>query len=867
MSSLPELPPLGGAGLSRCASSPAPPAAALPRHVAPPHVATDPASDAVDARLHAKMASSGAGLRSEITRSATSSSASHLLVVPHHELPPIRAPMLHSRGSSRLQASPATKGREMRGEIEFFYDTLGGESKSSALGQRPSTRTVKSKSLATLDTAAHSIQEESRLAAYQEIESLKKQVSQLTQVRIDRDTYIQDLLAAAEAEKRRSRGGDASHHDLGAGHRRKRIPSEAGEERGRAHAAAFAHQALQHEQELGDLRKTLRSEHEQQLTRCLAEHMANSESTLARLQAMAQQLQQQLARHSDTLLAAFPASSQTATLGTSGFSKGFSKDTPASQPWGTPASTDMEISEPDPELASSAAGDRQAEAADSQQQPVTSRGAEAVEQALEAARADLERAIAAGHRAVLGQGGRSAHDCFAETITSSLPSQSRQQWRNPLEGTLEEPLPTDSVDPQQLELRRDRRNLGMKVVQAQSRHWEHAVFLTWRHEIQRSRAQREREECTRTVRSQTTSARRRLRTLSEQCVQASIMQGSHIAFQAWAAVAAEAARSRELEAKLAKVRTEVEGLQLQVQGVQAKNAGLCTLLRSRTHMSARLLSQRYLRAGFVAWAIGVNTCRREAAYRHKLLTNAAESNAQLYTSQVEFKRTTAELRRQRRAHGVAAIHASLDRRLQAVVHAWSVVARDAQREAVFQRQLDISSAESAAGCAVQWMEGRRIASELRQQRRTQALRAVRGGLRHWKHVILYAWVGIVAEERREALFMQDLSLATAQVDLAQLEAERESAIGRRHQEANIRARCQARDSMLLAATLVTWSHAAHGALSSSRRAAGASAQVLRVGKAVLAKACERDGDALLTIAFLVWHRTARQARRDAPDAC
>jgi len=187
--------------------------------------------------------------------------------------------------------------------------------------------------------------------------------------------------------------------------------------------------------------------------------------------------------------------------------------------------------------------------------------------------------------------------------------------------------------------------------------------------------------------------------------------------------------------------------------------------------SVQLRARHALQCALYWWAVVVRDARREARHRQELLLAAAEASAKLFKACADSKRASQELRRQRRAHGVAAIHASLDRRVQAVVHAWASLSRDAQREALYQRQLDIAAAESAAGCAVLRMEGRRNSLELRQQRRTQACRRIVAQERHWCHVTLYAWSARCLVRQQEELLVQNLSVAASQMDAAQAQVE------------------------------------------------------------------------------------------------
>merc|ERR1740121_1977013 len=97
------------------------------------------------------------------SRAVGAASTGHLIMVPHQELPPLRAAsMLPSRGSSRLQASP---GAVKRQDLEFFYDTLGpGDSKSSmqSAGRPLSTHTAARagrKKMAALDAGCYDLEE------------------------------------------------------------------------------------------------------------------------------------------------------------------------------------------------------------------------------------------------------------------------------------------------------------------------------------------------------------------------------------------------------------------------------------------------------------------------------------------------------------------------------------------------------------------------------------------------------------------------------------------------------------------------------------------------------------------------------------
>jgi hypothetical protein len=179
------------------------------------------------------------------------------------------------------------------------------------------------------------------------------------------------------------------------------------------------------------------------------------------------------------------------------------------------------------------------------------------------------------------------------------------------------------------------------------------------------------------------------------------------------------------------------------------------------------------------WCAVVRESQHEKARRREIITAAAEASADNYRIRTESCKLAMELRRQRRAHGVAAIHASLDRHLQAVLNAWSNQTRNSQQEDTHQRQLDISAAETAASCATMRMHFRRGTSVLRARSRALGLRAVLDGLHHTLHIVLYAWwCAVVLEARQKAGAMVQMGIAVADAptedrrELALLRSER-----------------------------------------------------------------------------------------------
>lgn len=180
-------------------------------------------------------------------------------------------------------------------------------------------------------------------------------------------------------------------------------------------------------------------------------------------------------------------------------------------------------------------------------------------------------------------------------------------------------------------------------------------------------------------------------------------------------------------------------------------------LRNQALHAARAWAHCRLGEVLFWWAAILREKRREAVHRRELLTAAADASAELYRFRSAAKATACDLRRQRRAHGVAAVHANLDRRVQAVLAAWWNLVRETQRESSFRRQLDAAAAESAQTCAAMRLEGRRLALELRKQRRSLGLRAIKSEMKLWRQAVLRAWAAVAAESRQQAVFLNDLA--------------------------------------------------------------------------------------------------------------
>jgi len=180
----------------------------------------------------------------------------------------------------------------------------------------------------------------------------------------------------------------------------------------------------------------------------------------------------------------------------------------------------------------------------------------------------------------------------------------------------------------------------------------------------------------------------------------------------------------------------------------------------RSHMrdlACRVATQRILRRMetlLCVWKLATQHSRQEAKHRHRFVTMASESSAKTYNFTRETKRKVVELRKQRRAHGVAAIHAGLDRRLQVALHEWFAVVREAQQATAHQLSLDTAAAESAACYVIIRMQNRQIIAVLRANWQAQLLRVIDDGLHLWCFVTFRAWSSIVGS-RFEAWHQHD----------------------------------------------------------------------------------------------------------------
>lgn len=304
---------------------------------------------------------------------------------------------------------------------------------------------------------------------------------------------------------------------------------------------------------------------------------------------------------------------------------------------------------------------------------------------------------------------------------------------------------------------------GIQSINADLQHTQRASIRAWATVARTARGARALDE---QLQGQGKELGESRRTQGLLVAQAAVEHTQLMAFHVWAAARLVAKSEVEGAHRLAaadddaaQAKAEVEQQALELKGRLSGELRAQGLRLGRTHTGFQK------RVMLLRWAVATREARREAAHRRQLITAAADASAEAYKLRAEAKKVAVELRKQRRAHGVAAIHANLDRRLQSVLLAWASVVRDGQREASYQRQLDISAAESAAGCAVLRMEGRRAILELREERRAQAMRSIDEGIRHWQHLTLREWYtqviqchrqeSVAAERRHEAVRMAE----------------------------------------------------------------------------------------------------------------
>jgi hypothetical protein len=362
-----------------------------------------------------------------------------------------------------------------------------------------------------------------------------------------------------------------------------------------------------------------------------------------------------------------------------------------------------------------------------------------------------------------------------------------------------------------LTLRLKRRSQGIENIHADLEQTQRSILRAWLSATKSSCAVRAIEE---KLKCQSKQLGESKQTRGLLVAQVAAEHTLLMTLRAWAAAhmvaKCEAEGVQRLDAAVAEVTKAKAEVEQEAQSLSARFSGECRtqglrLGRAHTGFQKRIMLFR--------WAFTTREARKEANHRRQMITAAADASAEVYKLRGESKKVAVELRKQRRAHGVAAIHANLDRRLQSVLLAWGTVVRDGQREAAYQRQLDIAAAESAAGCAVLRMEGRRATLELREERYRQALRAIDAGLRHWQHLALREWWAQAEAARRQAKFEEQLAEELRQASKSTADAEARHRTELREQAED----CEARISSSLSA-------AASGVEASLHKAADLRAQ-------------------------------------------
>lgn len=276
--------------------------------------------------------------------------------------------------------------------------------------------------------------------------------------------------------------------------------------------------------------------------------------------------------------------------------------------------------------------------------------------------------------------------------------------------------------------------LWLASVSADNAHTQHVALRAWVQLCAQSRHERQHTERVSAGLEELDGLRQRRRCDGLRRINADLMAFNLMAFRGWLNCTEHSKSNTELH-----------------QAAASRDAELRTRMRKQALLVARAWAHCRLSDVLFWWAAMLRDKRRAAEHRHGLLTAAADASAELYRFRAAARATACDLRRQRRAHGVAAVHAHLDRRVQAVLAAWSSLVRDTQRDSSFQRQLDNAAAESAQACAAIRLEGRRVALELRKQRRSLGIRAIRSEMRWWRQTVLRAWATVASESKHQAL--------------------------------------------------------------------------------------------------------------------
>eukprot|EP00927_Polykrikos_kofoidii_P044924 TRINITY_DN38790_c0_g1_i1.p1 TRINITY_DN38790_c0_g1~~TRINITY_DN38790_c0_g1_i1.p1 ORF type:complete len:894 (-),score=163.14 TRINITY_DN38790_c0_g1_i1:115-2796(-) len=761
-------------------------------------------------------------------------------------LPPLRdsgapSPPL---GVVVASGSRAVASRRVSNDLDMSFDQPRVEGKMPAI-TTPGGRT----------TARLGQLDDSRATA-SEMENLKRQVNRLTQLRRERDTYIQDLLADAEAMQRRHEGELArrtarlQREVTDRVEAQKREHQQQLQELRRSNSSALAQQAAQHDLELtklGDL----------DANKIVLERLHQGVESLAQaLEARAAALECEAAAMETASPLRHRCDSRLSVLRTE-----------VKTDEGLPRSTNVSSAEITLDAAQSAL--ERLVAAEKLLLACANSGAYEKEsevndlglkQSPVIVQANLAEAVVARRKlceqALISRLGRLRKDlcCLAALRSWALVTiESRQKLLHmskldevTAEAAEELSRAKTIIDKRILDLKRQLQGVTMAACEGEGLRSQHVAFLRWKEVAYSSHFFR--------VHSRELSDCRRERTVL--LVKEASKRVRHVALRVWKAEAA--AERQNIAARLALKNAEItaaaEYATLQEE-CHFHDLERCRRLQAQGHRAGRTRAQAVLGKAFLCWRSALKEKQKESAHRYQLITSAAEASSELFKLRTEARTVATELRRQRRAHGVAAIHASLDRRMQAVVHAWALVAGETQREALYQRQLDIAAAESAANCAVLRMEGRRNSMDMREQRRMHGVRAIEASLRHWRHAILYAWSVVVAESQQEVSILQRFGRACDEAAVFRTRSERQITTWR---DAHARAVWNLSISQLLCMAFAVWAKQTEARKRQElvdRYTRAAREAVCRIGEALMdAKACF-DISSHMLIVFRTWQLT------------
>lgn len=158
-----------------------------------------------------------------------------------------------------------------------------------------------------------------------------------------------------------------------------------------------------------------------------------------------------------------------------------------------------------------------------------------------------------------------------------------------------------------------------------------------------------------------------------------------------------------------------------------------------------------------AWLSRSAAARLEGLHRRKLIEVQVEAAAESFALQAKTKQQVLKLRKQRRSHGISAIHANLALQMHTVLSAWAQHVADKERETSHVRQLDFAAAEAAADGVALRAEFQLRTLELRRQQCALVLFGIRAQADHCRHVVLRAWAEVIAAANRTRCTVSSLS--------------------------------------------------------------------------------------------------------------